>query len=146
VCIKLIPVSILNSLSREDVNLLCLFLKLKPKQISFVLNMPVSTVYRRLERLSKMGFGEPCIYLPISTEDGTIKLLRRPILVLTEEHCVYIPERCESDCLNCPYYSVHLNGLSKLGVIDGLYATPQEWADALVEKVKRRLAGGFRLD
>jgi len=145
VCIKIVPRFILASLSAEDVKLLCLSARLKPKQISFVLGLPLSSVYRRLNKLQRLGLGEPCIYIPMEAVDGAFQLLKRPLLILTEKHCVYIPEVCETECLKCPYYSIHLNALTSLGLVDGHYATPQDWADALVERVKKEVKKGFRL-
>jgi len=132
------------SLEKEDVTVLCLLAKgLGAKQMSFVTSLSLSAVYRRMNRLRGLGFDGPGVYIPIEAVDGHIRILARPLVIVGEGHCAYVPDDCGNDCLRCPYYSTHLGALVK--VVGRNFLTSAHAAEYLVELAKRALRRGWEL-
>lgn len=141
--VKLVPRQIL-AVAEQEHRLLCLHARgLGPRQISFLTGLPLSTVYRKLAKLEKLGMSHPGIYVAAEMGDGNLGILERPVLIITENYCAYFPESCEYDsCLKCPQYAFHLKALHAMGLVEGQYAEPRHLVNELVARVKEAVSRG----
>ena len=102
--VKLLPLQVFSLIDEVDRRLLCLSARVAAKSLPFLTGLSKSAVYRRLARLRALGFDEEGVYLPFTSTDHTLKLLEKPILVISREGCVYIPDNCDFRCHSCPLY------------------------------------------
>ena len=144
--IKLLPLQVFSLLDEVDQKLLCLSARAEAKSLPFLTGLSKSAVYRRLARLRKLGFNGEGVYLPFIFTDHTLKLLEKPVLVITREGCVYIPDNCEFACDRCPLHSQHMRVLAKAlsNVCNCLW--PPDIVKALEKKILERLGRGFEVE
>lgn len=142
--VKIVPRGVLAAVAQEE-RILCLYARgLGARQISFITGLPLSTVYRKIAKLKKLGVLQPGIYIAGEAHDGLVKILGKPVLLLAEDYCAYIPERCQYDsCMSCPHYVAHLKALHAMGLAEGQYAEPRHLVEELVERVKKAVGDGF---
>jgi hypothetical protein len=144
--VKLLPLQVFSLLDEVDQRLLCLSARAEAKSLPFLTGLSKSAVYRRLVRLRSLGFDGEGVYLPFASTDHTLKLLEEPILVMSREGCVYIPDNCEFTCDSCPLYSQHMRVSAKAlpDVCSCLW--PPDTVKALERRILERLGRGFEVE
>lgn len=144
--VKFLPLQVFSLLDEVDQRLLCLSARAEAKSLPFLTGLSKSAVYRRLARLRSLGFDGEGVYLPFASTDHTLKLLEKPILVISREGCVHIPDNCNFRCHSCPLYGQHMRVLAKAlpDVCSCLW--PPDIVKALEKRILERLGSGFEVE
>jgi hypothetical protein len=144
--VKLLPLQVFSLLDEIDQRLLCLSARAEAKSLPFLTGLSKSAVYRRLARLKRLGFDGEGVYLPFASTNHTLKLLEKPILVISREECVYIPDNCDFQCHSYPLYDQHMRALTKaLPDVCSCLWLP-DIVKALERRILERLGRGFEVE
>jgi len=142
--VKIIPFHFFSLLDEVDIKILCLSARTDIKSLQSLINISKSSLYRRLARLRRLGFGGEGVYIASVLTDHSVKLLERPALVVTSRGCVHVPPHCDLNCPRCPLYAQHASLFTELRICNCLW--PRDVLRALVEIVLERLGGSFEIE
>jgi DNA-binding Lrp family transcriptional regulator len=144
--IKYVPAHVFSLLDETDRRILCLSARADARSLPFLTGLSKSAVYRRLARLRRLGFDGEGVYLPFASTDHTLELLEKPILVISREGCVYIPDNCGFTCDRCPLYGQHMRVLARAlsNVCNCLW--PPDMVKALEKRILEHLGRGFEVE